>query len=397
MTHEDLVKVLEALRNRPDLAALVGEQPALAKAALAMINISGAPAPQSLAPAYAATAVAVSTVNRESTLTVEELFSEYREWAEPRIKSWHNSQRCHWIHLIKFFGRRTIAELTYDLADEYQQRRLQERRLVPNGKGGTKPGRGFVMPGTINLELNSMRACLNWAVKRRKIATNPLTGHPDLPVEKRRRFVCSEDDFRRILEHCPPTLRLMLVLAYETGMRRNEFRRLEWVEVHLHEDPPTIKLPPHKTKTKRARTITLGKLAVEILRGVPRLTGSRYVFPNPLRATGEPIPKSTLYQQFVKARELAKVKGPNDEEIWIHTLRKSHGVNMALAGMPIYTLMDRLGHTTLDAHAEYTQVSEAHIRASLQYLDRERKGPQGTSPEEAPVLKFLKSGNSDDV
>jgi len=386
MTNDELLKVLDALRERPDLAQLVGERPELARAALAMISMRP--------PAAAVPVSTPAPAPDGNAIKVEDLFGEYRAWAEPRIKSWPNSQRGHWMHLLKFFGARTIGDLTYELADEYQQRRLQERRLVPDGKGGSRPGLGFVQPGTINLELNSLRACLNWAVKRRKIAANPLTGHPDLPVPKRRRFVCDENDFRRILEHSPPTLRLMLILAYETGMRRNEFRLLEWTEVDLNADPPTIRLPPHKTKTKRERTITLGQVAVEILRAAPRLVASRYVFPNPLKADGGPIPKSTLYQQFVKAREGARVKGPNNEDIWIHTLRKSHGVNMALAGMPIYTLMDRLGHTTLDAHAEYTQVSAAHVRASVQYLDR--RGPHAAPAAEPPVLKYLKSGGNSD-
>jgi integrase len=310
--------------------------------------------------------------------TIRQLFELYRPTAESK-RSWPSVGKCHWMHLLPFFGDKTVEECSLETGDEYQRFRLTQRRLVPDGHGGMKPGLRNVQPATINNEMNSMRALLNWCLRNRKIDHNPFTAHPDLPVEQRRQFHCNETDFLKILEHCPPVARLMFILAYETGMRRDEFRLLEWTEVNLQSDPATITLPKVRVKgRKKGRTIALSQLAVDCIKAAPRITPSRYVFTNPRLTDGSPYNKGTLYTQFVNARTRAKVHGPGDQAYWIHSLRKSYGTNKAIAGMPVYALMAQMGHSSFDVHREYTELSPDHLKALTPFLEAgtPRMGPR---------------------
>lgn len=329
--------------------------------------------------------------------TIEELFSEYKPTAERR-RSFKSTQYCHWKHLLPFWGPLTIDQCTWRKADEYQMLRLQQPIQVPAAGGGTQDGKRLTSPWTVNLEMNSLRACINHHRKRGRVDRNPLAGHPDLEVEPLRRFAIQYADFCRILTHMPTVSRLMMILAYETGLRRDEFRLLVDSEVDLVSEVKTITLPPARCKgRKRGRTVVLSDEAIEVIRVARsiRMVGSQYVFPNPLRIDGSEMPKSTLGQHFRRARELANVKGPGNQEIWIHTLRKSYGENKAKGGMPIYLLMNQLGHTDPRVHFEYTQIAKEHLGAVVPYLNQgpNRHGPQqATAPDAQPsnLIKFAK-------
>lgn len=353
-----------------------------------------------------ATAVAMEPAVVVPSLRIRDYFEgHYRPFAEKK-RSWKSVGRCHWVHLLKFFGDMHPDDLNYDKGDEYQRWRQAQKRLVPDGsirKAGNGGGLGMkegdrnVQPATINNELNSMRAMLNFLVKRRKITVNNLTGHQDLEVEQKRRFHCTEEDFLKILQHVPPVARLMFILSYETGMRRDEFRLLEWTEVNLQADPATITLPAWRVKgRKKGRTIALSKLAVDIIRAAPRLTPSKFVFPNPHETDGSEFPKSTLYTQFVTARTRANVKGPGDQNYWIHSLRKSYGVNNARRNMSIYELMKQMGHSSFEVHQEYTELSPDYLKSVAEVLNTSppRRGPRAIEEAEREARRDTPSDDA---
>jgi integrase len=76
---------------------------------------------------------------------------------------------------------------------------------------------------------------------------------------------CQDDDFGKIVK--------LLIL---TGCRCNEIGGLKWSEVDLNAG--TITIPGTRTKNRRAHTLQLPPLALDIIRSTPQRVGDDYVF-----------------------------------------------------------------------------------------------------------------------
>lgn len=340
--------------------------------------------------------------------TISDLQKPYELVHKPRpgvaptastIKSWHSCQRIHWNHILPFWGALTVKECTWDKADEYHRLRQTQPRMAP-GSEGPVATKYMTSNATINLEMNTLRAMLNWHVSRHKVDSNPLSGHPELPTSDDprhdRKFPIPYEHFCLIVKELPPLTRLMMILGYETGMRRDEFRLLEWSEVDLSKEVKTIFLSKYRTKAKKERTIVLSDLAVSVIQSAPRYIASKYVFWNPLKTDGSAVSRGTIGSQWRAAREAAGVRGPRGQHYWIHSIRKSYGANKAMQGMPIYMLMEQMGHSDKNVHDEYTKMSPGHLGAVVEHQNKPapRMGPRSvtSSPVEStdPLSKLMK-------
>lgn len=321
-------------------------------------------------------------------MTISELWELFEPWGRRHISSWRSIHATHKRHLIglgpawSVFGHLPWTEVTHARADEYVEQRLAQR---------TARGHRLIKPGTVNRELATLKAMINWGLGHRAggpppgqcplNGDNPLENYPTLPESTARRFHLTEEQCMGFLESCPPMLQLIVIFAIATGMRRDEFRLLEWSEIRW--EMGVIYLAPHRTKSRKERNVILRPMAVEVLNRLPRT--SRYVFQNP-QGGGKPIPKSTMGGWFVAAREACGIKGPKDQAVWMHTLRKTMATLAAMGGANIYMLMQHLGHTSKEVHDEYTQMSPDYYDGFRTMLEGQHPDPnRRLDPRPAPV------------
>ncbi len=141
---------------------------------------------------------------------------------------------------------------------------------------------------------------------------------PKDKIRPKRRVSLSLEDFMNILKALPEWYRPMAVLAFYTGMRQREIRRLVWSAVDL--DARMIWLKPADTKEADERRIPLCEGAVETLKQLRenRVEGIDFVF---LR-NGQPISRAQMKRPWESAREAAGLP-----DLWFRDLRhafKSH-------------------------------------------------------------------------
>jgi integrase len=323
-------------------------------------------------------------------LTFAEIWPRYEDWGETNLDGWKAVQGVHGPkHLLPYWGHRPWADCGYTAADAY----IVHRRTVDLNDNGSVPANA-----TLNREMATVKAMLNWCLQRPELGVkhNPLARYPDLPESEVRKFVISEEEFVRIVEHARPLLRLMLIFALETGMRRDEFRNLEWTEIDLANG--WIDLPAAREKTRKGRRIALSDMALQILERA-RVPGSPWVFPSPTSRVPKPVPKSTLGQWLDDARTVAGVKGPKGQNVWFHTFRKTSVVEKLLAGMDLQRNMDLHGHTDKRTHDQYRILVPEYIQQTREALNRRRVGPKPAEPapppaepKQSPLLRFLDGG-----
>lgn len=346
-----------------------------------------------------------------------QLTGPYRRWKATKYpRAYHGSQRSHFKHILRHLGKLDWEHITPERIEQYQQDRSKEltyKKTPPSAQ-------------QINLECNTLYACLSWwtgkklpaSRKTMRIPYHPMQGWDDMEgtTSERRHFVVSRDDILRFLESAEPVFRLMIMLSCETGMREGEVIHLEWHEVdlanrriNLAKDPKFYKLAngrevTWKTKARKDRTIILSTLALEVLRKVPRHVASRWVFPNPRTNGASPYPKQTVYGWLCRAREDAKLMNlgkDRSEPLWFHALRRNWASTMMEHGMDPEMLRQFGGWSSEEVARLYKKVSPTYAAKALKTMDQnpfandlfavlrgERRDPQ-------PARAVVKSGKQE--
>jgi site-specific recombinase XerD len=81
---------------------------------------------------------------------------------------------------------------------------------------------------TANRDLRCLRALFNFGVKRKWIESNPTSGIPFLPVEKRLKYIPPKEDVLRVIMAADPDTQDYLWTIKETMARVSEVNRLTW-------------------------------------------------------------------------------------------------------------------------------------------------------------------------
>jgi integrase len=156
-----------------------------------------------------------NTLKAVASLTVSDIWREYvkdRALDGKQVASLHH----HWKALATVFGPLRPASITADLCRYYTQQRLDVGRSA----------------GTAWTELIYLRACLNWACKRRALSETPYVWLPAKPLPKSR--ILTPDEAQRLIDACVmPHMRLFIILAIATGARSTALLELTWDRVDL--------------------------------------------------------------------------------------------------------------------------------------------------------------------
>ena len=101
------------------------------------------------------------------------------------------------------------------------------------------------------------------------------------------------------------------------------------------------------TKSGKPRYVPISDGLIAILKSVPRLAGSRYVFPNP--DTGKPY--VTIFYSWNTARQRAGLP-----DVRIHDLRHSFASILINSGRSLYEVQHLLGHTQSKTTERYAHL-----------------------------------------
>ena len=211
------------------------------------------------------------------------------------------------------------------------------------------------MNATANRELSVLRNLFGTAVKWHRLRANPCNGISELKEPPGRLKFLNVQQIRKLLEACPPAphpLKVIVLIALATGMRRGEIIGLRWDYVKLAEG--FIVLPLTKNNTVRA--IPINETLHKVLEAMPDKTG--YVF-------GGDKPLGNFNRGW-----LAACKGAELENFRFHDLRHTYASIMTMEGIPARVLQDLLGHKTLAMTARYSHLAPAHLQNAAKVMDK---------------------------
>lgn len=221
---------------------------------------------------------------------------------------------------------------------------------------------------TLRLILALVRQVWNLAVARGVVAGDSPTKLIRIPkADNRRMRFLTEAEARRLLDALAE--RSMdthdsAVFALFAGLRAGEIHGLTWGDVNL--DAGTLYIRDPKNKVSRHAHITPEIRAVLVRRGADGMNRPDYVFP--ARDGGQRRWVSDTFERVVEA--LGFNDGIEDarQKVVFHSLRHTFASWLVQRGVPLYTVAELMGHTTLEMTKRYSHLAPDTMRAAAMGL-----------------------------
>jgi integrase len=289
--------------------------------------------------------------NKNVRHSLGQLSAWYLKLPEVKSKASYDRDKDYIRHLTRLLGESIkISNLTPGLVESYRSNRLSEPSVRRKAKN--------VSPCTVNKEVRCLKNILNRAVRHGKIESNPIRDLDALPENNVREKVLSQEEFDRLLSHCPSHVKPIVLMGYYLPMRKSEILDLVWGEVDLATG--FIRLPPERTKTKKARAIPIHPRVLEMLKSLPRGLHTDRVF----LLDGKPL--AGLKRSYKTACNNAGLA-----DFTFHDLRHCAINNLRLAGNDFFEIMAMSGHSTMSVFKRYNLVTEEELK-EIKWHDRIR-------------------------
>jgi integrase len=261
---------------------------------------------------------------RQPSNSVEKVIEDFIAlYAKPNTRDWRETER-----LLAEFAEAWKGRPLADIGKSDIHRVLDA--IVARGS-----------PVTANRKFAQLRKMCRWAVSRGIIERSPVEGIDPPSAEKSRDRVLDTNELRLIWLAAGdlgfpfgPIVKLLIL----TGQRRSEVGGMEWSELDFEKGLWTI--PAARSKNRLQHVLPLPPQAEEIIKGLPRFSGSKFVF----------SPGDTAPSGFSRAKTridgiITTLNGAKPTAPWVlHDIRRSVAAGLAALGVNLPVTEKLLNH-----------------------------------------------------
>lgn len=260
--------------------------------------------------------------------------------SKPNKKSWREDTYTLGI-LNSFFGKKYLYEITQKDVEEFKAKRRNE-----------------VTPATVNRGLALLKVIYTKAIEWGKVETSPAKNVKFYRENNARLVYLEKEEIERLIEACAEHLRPIVILALNTGMRREEMLSLKWQDIDFKRDIVYLL----NTKSGRKREVPMNSLVKETLIKVHKHPKSPYLFCGKDGSRYGSVKKSFL-TSLKKAGIMRKFR--------FHDLRHTFASQLVMAGVDLNTVRELLGHRDLKMTLRYAHLSPDHKRRAVELLSNQ--------------------------
>jgi site-specific recombinase XerD len=273
---------------------------------------------------------------------LESFIKKYSEYAKT-IKSPGTNDREDVVlkPFKEYFKNRIISQISFEEIEGYRRDRLKRVTIQ-----------------TVNLEFRHLKAIFNWALTHNFISVNPFmivkpirSPESNLPrffeleeISEIRKFF-SEDSMKDLIE-----------FYLLTGTRLNEALILTRDDIDFRRK--LIKIPGTHTKNKRHRIISfktdrkLARLLKNLL-----IREDNYLFGIPGGDRWSP--------KWVSSKISHKLSDHNFPWASYHTFRHTYISHLIMSGVPITTVKEIVGHSSINTTLKYAHLEPSHTQEMI--------------------------------
>lgn len=245
--------------------------------------------------------------------------------------------------LLSIAGNVPLASITAHHFDTYRVERLTS-----------------ISPVSVNIELRTLRASFNTALRCGLIERNPFAQVKLASLPETRPIFFSKEDFQKLLNAIKEGwLKEIVVFATLTGLRRGEIVNLHWSDVSFDRKTLTVQSSPtFKTKQGKRRVVPLNDMASYLLQSRAKREISELVFTLNEKA----ISAGWLSHKFKYYVYECRFK---NDRLHFHSLRHTFASWLVQDGVSIYAVKELLGHSDVKTTQVYSHLAESHLKESI--------------------------------
>ena len=173
---------------------------------------------------------------------------------------------------------------------------------------------------------------------------------------KRLRYL-SEEEAERLISHCEPYLKPIVITALNTGMRKSEILHLTWDRVDMLNRVILL----DTTKNGERRELPINQTLYNALSSITRHIKCDHVFYNP--ETLKPF--YDLKKSFAAALRKSKILN-----FRFHDLRHTFASWLVMGGVDLTTVKELLGHKDVKMTLRYSHLAASHISNAVKVLEK---------------------------
>ena len=248
----------------------------------------------------------------------------------------------HLKFLLPFFEHTQALRVTKAMADEFRKRRHAFNPAIKDA--------------TINRDLSVLRHILYWAVDEQLLTANPLARMKMARERRIRRQVLSVAEEELLLGVAIEHLRMMIIIALDTGMRRGEITSQQWEDIDFSRR--LLFVTRSKTPEGESREIPLTQRLTQLLLQTREAKGLVIGY------QGEPV-------RIVKRSWKTALKNAGIRHVRFHDLRHTFNTRLMEAGVLQEIRMALMGHSSgSKVHATYTHIELPVKRDAIRLLEQ---------------------------
>ena len=224
-------------------------------------------------------------------------------------------------------------------------------------------------PRSIQYALSLIRQVWNQAVR------DDITEiqHPVSKVSKpkvnnhRERFFSEEEEKLLLAELAKrsPTTYDMAIMSLDTGARWSELAKLKWEQVNIQSE--TVRLVGTKAGNNRTAHIATSRV-LDMLKRREEESVSNYVFP--ARDGGQQEQFNRVCFRTIKELGLNDGVESTRQRLSFHSFRHTCASRLAMAGVPLYTIKEVMGHHSITMTERYAHLMPSVMREALKTLEK---------------------------
>jgi integrase len=240
-----------------------------------------------------------------------------------------------------YFKNRIISQISFEEIEKYRRKRLLSVTIQ-----------------TFNLEFRHLKAIFNWALTHNFISVNPFTKVKPIrsPESNLPRFFELEEISKIRNIFAKDSMKDLIEFYLLTGARLNEALILTKDDIDFRRG--LIKIPGTYTKNKRHRIISFKKdfRLTQLLKNL-HIRGDNYLFGNPGGDRWSP--------KWVSSKISHKLSDHNFPWASCHTFRHTYISHLVMSGVPITTVKEIVGHSSISTTLKYAHLAPSHTQEMI--------------------------------
>jgi site-specific recombinase XerD len=237
------------------------------------------------------------------------------------------------------------------------------------------------------------------AVRLGLVAANPVTGIPKLREPGGRVVYLMPEDETALREALPPSLRTMMTVAVNSGLRWSEQARLQWAHVDVLTGLITVPLAKNGHTRRVPMNAAVRSVLMDVAAGRERPDDPTEVvfslsYRHAVRLFGRAVERAQA-----ALRDAGKDTSRLEGFTW-HGLRHTFASRLVMAGVDLLTVKELGGWRTLAMVQRYAHLAPNHLQAAVERLVGSAHEPSPAAelsrncPDEAAVTQEQRAGVS---